>query len=72
MLHMHVGATTPGHAVAEVHGAGPDAPLILYSGRPDAERAINGDVPREWVHSYLQKPIPVDTIAGVLSAVVES
>jgi DNA-binding NtrC family response regulator len=72
MLHMHLGTTTPADAVAEVHGAGPHAPLILYSGQPDAERAIDGDVPSEWVHSYFQKPIPVDRIAGVLSAVVES
>ena len=72
MLHMHLGTATPGSAVAAVHGAEPDAPLILYSGQPEAERAINGDVPREWVHSYLQKPIAVDTIAGVLSEVVES
>ena len=71
MLHMHLRDLSARDAVLAVHEAGPDAALILYSGQPGAERAINGDVPRELVHSYLQKPFPVDQVAGVLNEVVE-
>ena len=70
LLHMHLGTTSARAAVRVLHEARPDLPLILYSGRPGAEREIDGDVPAEWVHSYLAKPFPIEQVAGVLSEVV--
>ncbi|MEX2178758.1 MAG: response regulator [Gemmatimonadaceae bacterium] len=71
LLHMHLGATAVRDTVAAVHEAGPDAPLILYSGQPGAERQVSADVPHAWVHSFLRRPFAVDHVAGVLSEAVE-
>lgn len=70
LLHMHLADASAREAVRAVREIGPDVALILYSGQPGAEREINGDVPREWVHSYFQKPFPVDQVASVLRDVV--
>lgn len=70
LLHMHLGHTPAREAVETIHEASPNAPLILYSGQPGADERINGDVPREMVAGYLQKPFAVDQVAGVLSAIV--
>lgn len=70
LLHMHLGSTSARDAVLAVHEISPEVALILYSGQPGADREINGNVPREWVHSYLQKPFAVEKVTGVLSEVV--
>lgn len=70
LLHMHLGATSAREAVVAVHNVSPEIALILYSGQPGADREINGSVPREYVHSYLQKPFPIDKVTGVLSEVL--
>ncbi len=70
LLHMHLGAASAREAVLAVHDISPEVALILYSGRPGAEREINGNVPKELVHTYLQKPFAVEQVAGVLSEVV--
>ena len=70
LLHMHLGPTTARDAVLAVHGISPEAALILYSGQPGAREEIDGDVPEELVHAYLQKPFAIEKVAGVLSEVV--
>lgn len=70
LLHMHLGAASARDAVLAVREINPGIALILYSGRPGAEREINGNVPREYVHSYLQKPFAPEEVAEVLHDVV--
>lgn len=72
LLHMHLGAVSARDATLAVHAINPDAALILYSGRPGAEREIDGHVPRELVHTYLQKPFAVEEVTEVLHDVVGS
>ena len=71
LLHMHLGTASARDAVLAVHEISPGAALILYSGRPGAEREIDGHVPRELVHTYLQKPFAVEEVTEVLHDVVE-
>jgi DNA-binding NtrC family response regulator len=70
LLHMHLGTQSARDAVIAVHEMNPEVALILYSGQPGAAEEINGAVPREYVHSFLQKPFAVDQVTGVLSEVV--
>ena len=72
LLHMHLGAVSARDATLAVHAISPEAPLILYSGRPGAEQEIDGYVPRELVHTYLQKPFAVEDVTEVLHDVVGS
>jgi DNA-binding NtrC family response regulator len=72
LLHMHLGATPARDAVLAMHGLSPEVALILYSGQPGAEAEIEGEVPKEYVHSYLQKPFAVEEVAEVLADVVEA
>lgn len=69
LLHMHLGATSPREAVYAVHGVSPSAALVLYTGRPEAAEQLRQALPPQWVHAYLQKPIAVDKLTGVLNAV---
>ena len=71
LLHMHLGTASARDAVLAVHRRSPQAALILYSGRPGAESEIDGEVPREYVHTYLQKPFAVEDVTGVLLDVVQ-
>ena len=70
LLHMHLGPTSAREAVLAVAGSSAEAPLILYSGQPGARNEIDGDVPEDLVHAYLQKPFAIEKVAGVLSEVV--
>ena len=69
LLHMHLGAIQPEDAITAVHEAGPASSLILYSGQPHGEDGIPRELPREWIHAYLQKPFAVEHITGVLDAI---
>jgi two-component system response regulator HydG len=70
LLHMHMESASARDAVLAVHEVSPEVALILYSGQPGAVMEINGLVPREYVHSYLQKPFRVEEVADVLHDVV--
>lgn len=70
LLHMHLGVISAREAVVAVHRLSPAVALILYSGRPGAVEEIDHNVPSEWIYTYLQKPIAVDEVTGVLSAIV--
>jgi DNA-binding NtrC family response regulator len=72
LLHMHLGSAPAREAVLTVHDLSPEVALILYSGRPGAESEIDGAVPKEYVHTYLQKPFAVEEVAEVLHEVVKS
>jgi DNA-binding NtrC family response regulator len=69
LLHVHLGAIQPEKAITALHEAGPASSLILYSGDPQGEECIPSALPREWIYAYLQKPIAVEHIAGVLDAI---
>lgn len=69
LLHMHLGMIPPEDAILAVHVAGPASSLILYSGQPHGETCIPHELPREWIHAYLQKPFAVEHIAEVLDAI---
>jgi DNA-binding NtrC family response regulator len=69
LLHLHLGIIPPEEAILAVHVAGPASSLILYSGKPDGEESIPSELPREWIHAYLQKPFAVEHITGVLDAI---
>ena len=68
LLHIHLGMIPPEDAILAVHVAGPASSLILYSGQPHGETCIPDELPREWIHAYLQKPFAVEHIAEVLDA----
>jgi DNA-binding NtrC family response regulator len=69
LLHLHLGMIVPAAAIAAVHEARPAASLILYSGQPHGEDEIPRALPREWIHTYLQKPFAVDHVTRVLDAI---
>ncbi len=68
LLHLHLGPVSARDAVSAVHAASPAMALVIYSGRPEGAEEIN-DVPREWVHGYLQKPFAVDQLTGLLNGI---
>jgi DNA-binding NtrC family response regulator len=68
LLHLHLGMIPPEDAILAVHAAGPSSSLILYSGQPHGETCIPNELPREWIHAYLQKPFAVEHITEVLDA----
>lgn len=70
LLHMHMGSVPAREAVLAVHEVSPEVALILYSGQPGAQRELDGSLPREFVHAYLQKPFAVDRVTEVLNGVV--
>lgn len=72
LLHLHLGRQSPREAVTAVHQANPSAPLIVYSGRPDAEREMRAIVPEHWIHRYLQKPFATARVADVLRGLRDS
>jgi DNA-binding NtrC family response regulator len=72
LLHMHLNATPPGEAVSKVHEAGPEAALIVYSGKPYAAAEAALVVPRDWIHAYLQKPFAIDDVTVVLDEIRNS
>ncbi len=65
LLHLHLGNISPQTAVSTVHDANPRSAIILYSGRPEAEREVE-DLPEGWVHAYLPKPLQVTEVTRVL------
>jgi two-component system response regulator HydG len=69
LLHLHLGRIQPEAAIAAMHDAQPATSLILYSGKPHGDDDIPRDLPREWIHTYLQKPFAVDRVTGVLDAI---
>jgi DNA-binding NtrC family response regulator len=69
LLHMHMNSTPPGDAVSKVHEAGPEAALIVYSGRPHAAQEAARALPSHWIHAYLQKPFAIDDVTGVLDEI---
>jgi DNA-binding NtrC family response regulator len=69
LLHLHLGMIPPEDAILAVHVAGPGSSLIIYSGQPDGADSIPLELPREWIHAYLQKPFAVEHIAEVLDAI---
>jgi DNA-binding NtrC family response regulator len=70
LLHMHLGPVSARDAVAAVHAFSPAVSLILYSGDPHGVAEIEGEVPRRWIHSYLQKPFAIDRVMEVLGGIV--
>ena len=71
LLHMHLGRASARDAVLAVRDISPGTALILYSGRPGAEGEIDDGVPREYIHSYLQKPFAVEQLTEVLQHAIE-
>ena len=69
LLHMHLGPVSPREAVAGLHALSPAVSLILYSGDPDGAGELAGEVPRQWVHAFLQKPFAVDHVTEVLGGI---
>jgi DNA-binding NtrC family response regulator len=65
LLHLNPGKQSARETVRAVHELNPSIALVLYSGQPAADAAI--DVPPEWVTAYLQKPFAIDELAGVLN-----
>lgn len=72
LLHLHLGQRSPDETVRAMHEANPRAPLIVYSGRPGAEREVSSLVPSEWIHRYLQKPFGTARVADVLRGLRDS
>jgi DNA-binding NtrC family response regulator len=69
LLHMHLGDLEARTAVHRLHAAGPATALIVYSGLPNADTELQGSVPGEWVHAYLQKPFAIEEVKRVLDAI---
>jgi len=69
LLHLHLGAVPAREAVTVVHEVSPAVALILYSGQPGAADELAHDVPKEWVHAYLQKPFRIEQVTGVLDGI---
>jgi DNA-binding NtrC family response regulator len=70
LLHMHLGTASAREAVLAVHDLSPEVALILYGGQPAEEAVEEAAVPRDYVHTYLQKPFAVEEVTGVLEEVV--
>lgn len=68
LLHLHLGPISARDAVSAVHAASPALALVIYSGWPEGAEEVN-DVPREWIHAYLQKPFAVDELTGLLNGI---
>jgi FixJ family two-component response regulator len=71
LLHLHLPDASVKEAVERLHEASPTAPLIVYSGRPDAEREVCDAVPG-LVHRFLQKPFAGAKVADVLRGLRDS
>ena len=69
LLHINVTDATAHQAVAELHRSLPAVALILYSGKQGAAEEIAHAVPPGWVHAYLQKPLAVDQVTGLLNEI---
>lgn len=66
LLHLHLGNVSAYEAITAVHAACSGAALIVYSGRPGANREVADLVPADWLHAYLQKPFETANVAAVL------
>jgi two-component system, NtrC family, response regulator HydG len=69
LLHMHLGAATPHDAVVAVHETNPEVAVILYSGEQGAADEARNTLPHGWVHAYIQKPLDIDQLTGMLDAI---
>jgi len=69
LLHMHMNSTPPSEAVSKVHEAGPEAALIVYSGRPHGAQEAELALRKDWIHAYLQKPFVIDDVTEVLDEI---
>jgi hypothetical protein len=68
LLHLVGGPRNVRDAVATVHTVTPAAAIIVYSESGDARSQVEGTLPREWVHAYLQKPFAIEQVTRVLDA----
>ena len=66
MLHLAGGSREVRDAVATVHTVNPSAAIIVYSEKDDAKSQVEGSLPSEWVHAYLQKPFGIEQVTRVL------
>ena len=69
LLHMHLGAVSPREAVVAMHEVNPDVAVILYSGEQGAADQARKTLPAGWVHAYIQKPLDIDQLTGMLDAI---
>ncbi|MES2178206.1 MAG: response regulator [Gemmatimonadota bacterium] len=69
LLHMHLPSIETHTAVATVHRADPATALILYSGLAGAGKELDGTIPSDWIHAYLQKPFAIEDVKRVLDAI---
>lgn len=72
LLHLHLPDASARDAVHQLHEANPWTPLIVYSGRPEAEQEVRETVPAELVHRFLQKPFAGANVAEVLRGLRDS
>lgn len=69
LLHMHLGEASPHDAVVAVHDVNPEVAVILYSGEHGAADEARRSLPDGWVHAYIQKPLDIDQLTGMLDAI---
>jgi DNA-binding NtrC family response regulator len=69
LLHMHLGPASPHDAVVAVHDVNPEVAVILYSGEQGAADEARRTLPDGWVHAYIQKPLDIDQLTGMLDAI---
>jgi DNA-binding NtrC family response regulator len=69
LLHLHLADKQARDVVARIREASPKAPVLVYSGHPDARDDGEAALPREWIHAYLRKPFAVEQITGVLDGI---
>jgi two-component system response regulator HydG len=66
LLHLHLDALDPTHAVRAIREVNPGARLIVYSGRPaDFERTVS-ELPAGDVLAALPKPLPMGRLLSML------
>jgi two-component system response regulator HydG len=72
LLHLHLPDATAREALHRLHEASPRAPLIVYSGRPEAERETREAAPGDAVHRFLPKPFAGGRVAELLRGLRDS
>lgn len=66
LLHLSGSAANVREAVRRVHDANPKTGIILYSGNPARRGEVEHEIPREWVHAYLEKPFGIEQVTSAL------
>ena len=64
LLHLHLDALDPTHAVRAIRSVNPTAGLILYSGRPEDFARVVADAPD--VLAALPKPLPMERLLALV------